>query len=130
MNIQFNKRDPIYLQVVRYFKQEIAIANLEPGQEIPSRRDLANQLNINPNTAQKAYKEMENIGLIYTEGNLPSKITEDSTMLKKVRQELMSEATDNFLTELRPIKIPLDEIIELIKKSYHKSHKNEGDTHD
>ena len=130
MNIQFNKRDPIYLQVVHYFKQEIAIANLKPGQEIPSRRELANQLNINPNTAQKAYKEMENIGLIYTEGNLPSKITEDSTMLKKVRQDLISEATDNFLTALRPIKIPLDEIIELIKKSYHKSHINKGDKHD
>lgn len=36
MKIQFNNRDPVYLQVVRYFKEEIARGNLEPGEEIPS----------------------------------------------------------------------------------------------
>ncbi len=118
MNIQFNKRDPIYLQVVRHFKQEIAIAHLKPGQEIPSRRELANQLNINPNTAQKAYKEMENSGLIYTEGNLPSKITQDMAMLKRVREELIDEATDHFITAIKPIHVPLDEVIGLVRKKY------------
>lgn len=130
MNIQFNKRDPIYLQVVRYFKQEIAVAHLKPGQEIPSRRELANQLNINPNTAQKAYKEMENSGLIYTEGNLPSKITEDITLLKHVREELIDEATDNFVTAIKPIKIPLDEVIGLVKRKYIASQKDKEDTND
>ncbi|SEL01267.1 transcriptional regulator, GntR family [Carnobacterium iners] len=130
MNIQFNKRDPIYLQVVQYFKQEMAIAHLKPGQEIPSRRDLANQLKINPNTAQKAYKEMENSGLIYTEGNLPSRITEDSNVLKNVRKELLDEATDHFIVAIKPIQVPLDELVDLVKKKYIQASKDKEDSHD
>lgn len=130
MNIQFNKRDPIYLQVVRYFKQEIAVDHLKPGQEIPSRRELANQLNINPNTAQKAYKEMENVGLIHTQGNLPSKITEDTIILKSIREELINEATDHFISAIKPINIPLDEVVGFVKKKYAESQLKEEDTND
>ena len=67
MNVNFNNRDPVYLQVIRNFKEKIAIGELVPGDEIPSRRELANMLKINPNTAQRAYKEMEEQGLIHTE---------------------------------------------------------------
>ncbi|MGB3161691.1 GntR family transcriptional regulator [Carnobacterium sp.] len=130
MNIQFDKRDPIYLQVIRYFKQEIAVAHLKPGQEIPSRRELANQLSINPNTAQKAYKEMETIGLIYTEGNMPSKITENTALLKNIRTELIDEATNNFITAITPIKVPLEEIVDLVKKKYLENENDKEDTND
>ncbi|WP_414839487.1 GntR family transcriptional regulator [Carnobacterium sp. TMP28] len=130
MNIQFNKRDPIYLQVIQYFKQEMAIAHLKPGQEIPSRRDLANQLKINPNTAQKAYKEMENSGLIYTEGNLPSRITEDSHVLKNIRKELIDEATDHFIAAIKPIHVPLDELVDLVTEKYTQASKDKEDSHD
>ncbi|ALV22497.1 MAG: GntR family transcriptional regulator [Carnobacterium sp.] len=118
MNINLNKRDPVYLQVVRYFKEQIAIGQLKPGQEILSRRELANQLKINPNTAQRAYKEMEAAGLIYTEGNLPSKVTENTTVLKNVRKELIAGAVDTFITAIEPINVPLNEIIELLEDKY------------
>ena len=84
MDVKFNNRDPVYVQVIRHFKEQIAKGYFEPGQEIPSRRELANQLKINPNTAQRAYKEMEEQGLIFTEGNLPSRITKDEQVLKMV----------------------------------------------
>lgn len=125
MNINFNKRDPVYLQVVRYFKEQIAIGQLKPGQEIPSRRELANQLKINPNTAQRAYKEMEAAGLIYTEGNLPSKITENATVLKDVRKELIAGAVDSFITAIEPINVPLNEIIELLEDKYTENNRQE-----
>lgn len=118
MNINLNKRDPVYLQVVRYFKEQIAIGQLKPGQEILSRRELANQLKINPNTAQRAYKEMEAAGLIYTEGNLPSKVTENTTVLKNVRKELIAGAVDTFIAAIEPINVPLNEIIELLEDKY------------
>ena len=91
MNINFNKRDPLYEQVVRHFKEKIATGTLVPGQEVPSRRELANQLKINPNTAQRAYKEMEEQGLIHTESNSPSKITENKHILKTVQDELLGD---------------------------------------
>ncbi|MFC3041681.1 GntR family transcriptional regulator [Virgibacillus xinjiangensis] len=118
MEVKLNNRDPVYVQVIRHFKEQIAVGQLEPGQEIPSRRELANKLKINPNTAQRAYKEMEEAGLIYTERNLPSKVTKDQATLLAVREELITEAVDSFVASVRPINVPLEELIGLIKAKY------------
>jgi GntR family transcriptional regulator len=118
MDIKFNNRDPVYVQVIRYFKEQMAKGQLEPGQEIPSRRELANQLKINPNTAQRAYKEMEEQGLIFTERNLPSRITKDEHVLKMVREELIGEAVEAFVLSVRSINAPIDEVLNLVKKKY------------
>ncbi|SHG54482.1 GntR family transcriptional regulator [Ornithinibacillus halophilus] len=118
MNVTFNKRDPVYVQVIRYFKEQIATGNFEPGQEIPSRRELANKMKINPNTAQRAYKEMEEQGLIYTERNLPSRITRDEQVLQSVRDELILEAVGSFVTSVKSINVPLEEVLDLVKKNY------------
>jgi DNA-binding transcriptional regulator YhcF (GntR family) len=116
MNV--NTREPVYLQVVRHFKEQIAIGNFVAGQEIPSRRELAASLNINPNTAQKAYKEMEEQGLIHTERNFPSQITMNETILQAVRQELILAAVDTFVDAIRPINVPVDELLRVVKEKY------------
>ncbi|MED3707744.1 GntR family transcriptional regulator [Peribacillus frigoritolerans] len=116
MNV--NTREPVYLQVVRHFKEQIAIGNFVAGQEIPSRRELAASLNINPNTAQKAYKEMEEQGLIHTERNFPSQITTNETILQAVRQELILAAVDTFVDAIRPINVPVDELLLVVKEKY------------
>lgn len=126
MKVTFNKRDPVYIQVVRHFKERIATGYYEPGQEIPSRRELANQLKINPNTVQRAYKEMEEAGLIFTEGNSPSRITKNEEIIKTTREELILAAVTNFVEAIKPIKVPIDEVVGLIKEKYDE----EGNTRD
>jgi GntR family transcriptional regulator len=118
MKVAFNNRDPIYLQVVRYFKEEIVVGRLEAGQEIPSRRELAALLKINPNTAQKSYKEMEDQGLITTEGNSPSRITRDERVLNSIRQELIQDAVHTFVTSVASIGIPVEELLQIVKNKY------------
>ena len=118
MTISFNTRDPVYIQVVQYFKEQIAKGVLEPGQEMPSRRELAGRLKINPNTVQRAYKEMEEQRLIYTEGNLPSCITKDEAVLKSVREELIGDAVNEFIHAIQSINAPLPEVLALIEKRY------------
>ncbi|HJF32454.1 MAG TPA: GntR family transcriptional regulator [Sporosarcina psychrophila] len=118
MDVKFNNRDPVYVQVIQHFKEQIATGTFEPGQEIPSRRELANQLKINPNTAQRAYKEMEEQGLIFTEGNLPSRITKDEQVLKMVREELILEAVNTFVHAVRSINVPVHEALNLVKNKY------------
>lgn len=118
MKITFNKRDPVYVQVVQHFKEQIASGKYELGQEIPSRRELANQLKINPNTAQRAYREMEEAGLIFTEGNNPSRITKDEQVLRNLRTELIEDAVDRLITAVEPVNIPVDELIGLIQEKY------------
>lgn len=115
MTVTFNKRDPIYLQVMRHFKKQIVAGKLRPGQEIPSRRQLATQLKINPNTVQRAYSEMEEQQLIHTEPNRPSKVTEDPTILKELKKEWLSQAVTNFVEAVRPIDISINEVLGLVQ---------------
>lgn len=96
----------------------MATGIIEPGQEIPSRRELANRLKINPNTAQRAYKEMEEKGLIFTEGNLPSRMTTDEKVFQTVRSELILEAVDAFVSAVKTINVPLDEVLPIIEQKY------------
>lgn len=118
MDIVFNTREPVYLQVVNHFKIQIANGKLKAGDEIPSRRELAQQLKINPNTVQKAYKEMEEQKLIQTIRNFPSTITEDEDVLKQVKNELIQEAVSTFITSIEKIQLPVEEIIEIVKEKY------------
>ena len=116
MTVSFNKRDPIYLQVVQDFKQKIASGELEPGQEDPSRRELASKLKINPNTVQRAYKEMEDQHLLYTEGNSPSRITENQSVLIAVRKTLIQKTVDDFISNIESAKLPPEEVTGMIRE--------------
>jgi DNA-binding transcriptional regulator YhcF (GntR family) len=131
MSIIFNKRDPIYLQVMQHFKKQIVAGKLAPGEEVPSRRELARTMQINPNTVQRAYSEMEAQKLIYTEPNRPSKITEDPTILKELRKEWLDKAITNFANAIRPIDISMDEVMELLQEELlHGPSKKEDPTDD
>jgi GntR family transcriptional regulator len=134
--VVFNSRDPVYLQVVRLFKEQIATGHLAAGNVIPSRRELGALLKINPNTAQKAYKEMEDQKLIVTEGNSPSRITHETQVLRTIRSELLVDAVDAFIASIRNIDVPVEELIEMVNRKCieNKQKKNEagvgGEPHD
>lgn len=118
MKFKIDSRSPVYIQVVQYFKERIASGQLEMGEEIPSRRELAATLKINPNTVQRAYREMEDADLIYTDGNMPSKVTKNKQVIKRVREELVTNALDQFVDTIRGLHIPFDEVVPLLEKSY------------
>ena len=118
MIIQFNTRAPVYLQVVDYFKKKMALGELKAGEEMPSRRELATELKINPNTVQKAFKEMEDQQLITTERNRPSRVTTDDHVLKQIRAELVDEAVAVFVESIQELDVTMDELVGKIKRQY------------
>lgn len=125
MKVIFNNREPVYIQVVRHFKEEISVGKLKPGEEVPSRRELARILKINPNTVQRAYKEMEDEQLIYTEGNSPSKVTTDEKVILHVRKELLMNAVEVFIQSIEPINISLEDVLAIVKEKYEAGNKSE-----
>jgi len=125
--LEFDQRSPVYLQVIRWFKERIATGEFVGGQEIPSRRALAAELGINPNTAQKVYKEMEEQQLITTERNVPSRITTDPQVVERVRSELLSEAVAQFVTAVQAIQVPLDEVMSTVQTVYQTNERGELD---
>ncbi|GEK91286.1 GntR family transcriptional regulator [Alkalibacterium kapii] len=120
MSVSFNKRDPIYLQVIQHLKRLIVSGKLRPGEEMPSRRQLANDFKINPNTVQRAYSEMEEQRLIYTEPNRPSHITEDPAVLNQLKNEWLNKAMATFVSAIEPLDISLDELVPLLEEKLQK----------
>lgn len=116
--MQFNTRAPVYLQVVDYFKKKMALGELKAGDEMPSRRELANDLKINPNTVQKAFKEMEDQQLITTERNRPSRVTTDGTVLAQIRSEIVDDAVAVFVEAIQELDVSVDELVDKIKRHY------------
>ena len=70
LHLDYRDARPIYTQIVDNFRAQVAAGILQPGEKLPSVRDLAAQLSINPNTIQRAYRELEQQGVIET---LPGK---------------------------------------------------------
>src|SRR5690625_415881 len=97
MQFELDNRAPVYVQVVQYFKEQIVSGKIKMGEEIPSRRELAALLKINPNTVQRAYREMEEAGLIYTDGNLPSKVTMDKEINQRKKNVILINEVYEFM---------------------------------
>ena len=60
------KSDPIYAQLMGEIKYFVATGMMEPGQLVPSVREMAHKLRINPNTVARAYRELEREGVVVT----------------------------------------------------------------
>lgn len=118
MKFTVNDREPVYIQIIRNVKQKIVTGELQKGDRMPSRREMAVSINVNPNTVQKAYKEMEEMGIINTIKNNQSTITEDDNLIKQIRKDLIDEATDVFLEQMKAINVPIEEVKEIISKKY------------
>ena len=66
VHLDYRDARPIYTQIVDNFRSQIASGILQPGDKLPSVRELAAKLSINPNTIQRAYRELEVGGVIQT----------------------------------------------------------------
>lgn len=124
--MQFNSRDPIYLQVIEEFRKQLVSDQLRLGEELPSRREIARQLNINPNTVQRAFSEMEALNWISTEPNRPSRVTADPTIIHQVKRAFVERAIHDFVTSIRTIDISYQEVVELLDKEMNTQKKENG----
>ncbi len=66
VHLDYRDARPIYAQLISGFQEQILSGILQPGDKLPSVRELAGQLAINPNTIQRAYRELEHDGWIAT----------------------------------------------------------------
>ncbi len=125
-SILFNSRDPIYLQVIEEFRKRLVSNHFQLGEELPSRREIARQLNINPNTVQRAFSEMEEMNWIFTEPNRPSRVTTDQTVIQQVKREFVERAIEEFVTSIRTIDITYEEVIDLLAKEIETQKRKNG----
>ena len=109
---QLNYRDarPIYLQIVENYKLQIRSGILENGEKLPSVRELATQLAINPNTIARAYRELEMGGWIATVPGKGCFICGVPGEMTQEQQQLLAEF-DRVAAALAAAGIPADTLI-------------------
>lgn len=115
MEIYFNNQIPIYVQIMNYLKQKIISGQIDKGSKLPSIRELSSKLEVNTNTVQKAYGEMERQGIIHVERGMGTFVENDSTVIMKLKKETAEKLIDNFLNRMKKIGFNDEEIIEAIK---------------
>ena len=85
--LDYQDRRPLYEQITEKFRMLILKGALPPGEKLPSVRQMAMELSINPNTIQRAYMELEQEGLIYPVKGKGNFVAEASRIVKKRRDE-------------------------------------------
>ena len=115
-NFRLTDGSPIYLQIIRHMKQGIAAGIITDGDELPSRRVLSALLGVNPNTIQKAYKILEEEGLILSHSGAKSYMNLDEEKTKKIRNELLEHDARATVTTLKQMGLTMEEAISLIEK--------------
>lgn len=89
--IDFKDARPIYEQVIERFKMLILRGVIKTGEKIPSVRNLAVELSINPNTIQRAYAELEKQGYIYTVKGKGNFASDAASLLPAYKGEILSQ---------------------------------------
>lgn len=108
---------PIYAQLIAEVKHAIAAGLLRPGDSLPSLRELAGQLRVNPLTVARAYRELEAMGIIATEHGRGSRISEKAVGLGEAyRREALTETIDRMLVEAYHLGATPAEIFTLVEE--------------
>jgi GntR family transcriptional regulator len=108
---------PIYLQIVNQVKYLIASGRLEPGEELPAIRVLADRLTVNPNTVARAYRELEFAGVVTKRRTAGTYVSDaGSPLARRERLKILSERIDALLAEARQLGIRTDDVIDLVRQ--------------
>ena len=116
---------PIYLQIIRYVKRAIAAGTVQAGDELPSRRVLSAQLGVNPNTVQKAYKLLEDEGLISSRSGAKSEIALSPELVEQIRRQLLEQEAGLLVRALRQAGLEKEAAFSLLDRLWEES-KEEG----
>ncbi len=124
LELMLNNRRPIYEQLTEGITRLVVSGVLEPGAALPSVRELATELAINPNTVQKAFTELERSGVSYSVNGKGRFVTDDVKALKKKQSDGIFHDIAELLKKLKKYGISEEETVERIKSIYR------GEQHD
>lgn len=106
---------PIYLQILLYIKRGVVSGAIADGDELPSRRVLSALLGVNPNTVQKAYRLLEEEGLIASHSGAKSCMVLPRETVARVRSELLAGDARAMTAALKQMGLTKDEALSLIE---------------
>jgi GntR family transcriptional regulator len=117
LHIDFRSGLPIYTQIVNQVQAQVAGGVLQPGDQLPTVRALAEELRVNFNTVARAYRILDEARIISTQQGRGTYITEipPPRVTERLRRESLQALTQRYISEAMHLEFSKDEISEMIK---------------
>lgn len=116
--MDFDPGQPIWLQLVREFTRRIATGEWRAGQRVPSVRDLAAELGVNPNTVQRALADLERTRLAVAERTAGRFVTTDATLIAEAQLGLARTAADAYIAAARGLRLDQEAALDLLARRW------------
>jgi GntR family transcriptional regulator len=114
--MEFNNNIPIYLQIIDNIKQDIVVGKLKAGQKMPSVRELAGTLKVNPNTIQRVYQELDREKITFTKRGMGTYVTEDEKTITSLMQEISKKIILDFIEGMKNLGFSNKELMNTLKE--------------
>ena len=115
MEWNFRNDQPIYSQLTQRLTEAIVSGIYAPGEKLPSVRELALEVGVNPNTVQRALTELEREGLVFSQRTAGRFVTENENMIVNAKLRIADERVSEFLRSMKTLGCGRQEIISLIE---------------
>jgi GntR family transcriptional regulator len=104
---------PVYQQIIDQVKRDIALGRIIKNEKLPTVRQLAGQIAINPNTIAKAYRQLEQQGIIVTKAGAGAFVANlDSNLSRSVRKKVISEELERIAVDAYHMQIDSQTLLE------------------
>lgn len=112
----FDKHTPVYLQIAERIRSGIISGEYPPNSQIPSVRQLAAIAAVNPNTVQHALSQLESEGVLYAVGTAGRFVSDDPTLLERIRREATKKLVQDFLAQASRLSVTKEELIAMLEE--------------
>lgn len=113
---ELDSGQPIFKQIVDRIRMDIVSGKYQPGERMASVRELAAEAAVNPNTMQRAFAELERMGLVYSRRTSGRFITEDQEMILALRRDIAREKVKLFFESMGRLGFSREETLALVDR--------------
>ncbi|KAF1083755.1 HTH-type transcriptional repressor YtrA [Sporotomaculum syntrophicum] len=117
---------PIYLQIVKEIKGAMISGKLKGGDKLPSVREIAEQYQVNPNTVQRVFMELDKQGLTYSERGIGTFVKREPGLLEDLKSEEAAKVIENFIEEIQKLGYSKNDMLKALDNAWPKG----GEQHD
>jgi GntR family transcriptional regulator len=129
IHLDFRSGTPIYTQIVEQVKQQVVSGELKPGDQLPTVRALALELRVNFNTVARAYRLLDEAGIISTQQGRGTYILDvpPPERTDRLRQQALESLTRNYLSEAHRLGCSPEEISKTLKEQLEDNNSTESE---
>lgn len=111
---------PIYLQIVKEIKGAMISGKLKGGDKLPSVREIAEQYQVNPNTVQRVFMELDKQGLTYSERGIGTFVKSEPGLLEDLKSEEAAKVIENFIEEIQKLGYSKNDMLKALDNAWPK----------